>query len=143
MGRPELAENLRYATHTARGAHQVELDNIISDWTSTLGREELGQLLDQHGVPRGDIYRVPEMLEDAHFKARQAIIDIPHPAFGSLKMQNVAPKLSDTPGCVLHAGPDLGEHNRDILEGLLGYSREQIATLATRQIVGALKADAA
>ena len=143
MGRPELAENPRYATHTARGRHQVELDKIISDWTSTLGREELGQLLDEHGVPRGDIYRVPEMLEDAHFKARQAIIDVPHPAFGSLKMQNVAPKLSDTPGRVLRAGPELGEHNREIFEDLLGYSRDRIATLATRQIVGAIKADAA
>ena len=39
MGRPELAEDPRYATHTARGTHQVELDKIIADWTSTLGSE--------------------------------------------------------------------------------------------------------
>ncbi len=60
MGQPELAENPRYATHTSRGDHQVELDQIISNWTSTLGREELGRLLDEHSIPRGDIYRAPE-----------------------------------------------------------------------------------
>ena len=72
------------------------------------------------------------MLEDAHFKARQAIIEVPHPAFGSLKMQNVAPRLSDTPGSVLRAGPELGEHNREVFEGLLGYSHDKIAALAAR-----------
>ena len=140
MGRPELAEHPHYATHTARGRHQAELDSVISAWTSTLDREQLGRLLDEHGVPRGDIYRAPEMLEDAHFKARNAIVEVPHPAFRSLKMQNVAPHLSETPGRVAWAGPELGEHNRDILMGLLGYSRDRIAELAKLQVVGGIEA---
>jgi formyl-CoA transferase len=143
MGRPEMAEDPRYATHTARGKVQTELDAIISDWTAGYEREELGRILDEHGVPRGDIFRAPEMLEDIHFKARQAIIEVPHPAFGTLKMQNVAPKLSDTPGRVHRAGPELGEHNREILEGLLGYRPDRIAELARLGIVGPVEALAA
>lgn len=137
MGRPELASDPRYATHTARGERQAELDALIGEWTATMDREELGKLLDEHSVPRGDIYRAPEMLEDAHFKARQAIIDVPHPAFGSFKMQNVFPKLSQTPGQVNWAGPALGQHNREVFEDLLGYSVESVADLAQRKVIGA------
>ena len=79
MGRPDLAQDPRYATHTARGERQAELDGIVAGWTRTLDREPLGRLLDDAGVPRGDIYRAPEMLEDAHFKAREAIVSVMHP----------------------------------------------------------------
>jgi formyl-CoA transferase len=143
MGRPELATDPRYATHTERGQHQAELDEMIAAWTSTLEREELGRLLDDNGVPRGDIYRAPEMLEDAHFKARQAIVDVAHPLFGGLKMQNVAPRLSANPGRVATAGPELGQHNGEIFAGLLGLGETELAQLAQAGIVGGGTRDAA
>ncbi|MBC7799715.1 MAG: CoA transferase, partial [Gemmatimonadaceae bacterium] len=118
MGRPGLADDPRYATHTARGERQVELDALIADWTATQDRVALGALLDAAGVPRGDIYRAPEMLADAHFQARDAIARVMHPTLGELRMQNVAPRLSDTPGRIRHAGPSLGEHNGEVLRGL-------------------------
>lgn len=136
MGRPELADDARYATHSARGAYQEELDSIIADWTRGLEREELGALLDEHGVPRGDIYRAPEMLQDVHFKARQAIIDIAHPVFGSIKMQNVAPRLSDTPGQVLVGGPELGAHNQEVFGALLGRPDSELIDLHSRGVIG-------
>lgn len=136
MGRPELATDPRFATHTARGERQVELDEIISDWSSSLGREELGRLLDENGVPRGDIYRAPEMLEDAHFKARQAIVDVLHPKLGNLKMQNVAPRLSDTPGRVATPGPELGQHNDEVFRHLLKLDPARIEKLRAAGTVG-------
>ena len=120
MGQPGLATDPRYATHAARGDHQPELDALINDWTRTVDLEPLQALLEEHGVPCGLIYTAPDMLKDPHFKAREAIVDVAHPVFGSLKMQNVAPRLSATPGAVRHAGPDLGEHNTEVLGGLLG-----------------------
>ena len=143
MGRPELADDPRYATHTARGHRQSELDEIISAWTATLDREELGRLLDGHGVPRGDIYRAPEMLEDAHFKARKTIVEVAHPLLGKLRMQNVAPRLSATPGRVNRAGPDLGEHNGEVFGGFLGLARDRMDDLARRGVIGAPRRDAA
>ena len=120
MGRPELATDPRYATHAARGDHQPELDALINDWTRTVDLDPLQALLEEHGVPCGLIYTAPDMLKDPHFKAREAIVDVAHPVFGTLKMQNVAPRLSATPGMVRHAGPDLGEHTAEVLGGLLG-----------------------
>ncbi len=135
MGRPELAEDPRYISHTARGQRQQELDDLISEWTRTLTQEELIALMDEHGIPAGGIYRAPEMLEDPHFKARQAIIEVMHPELGSLKMQNIAPKLSLTPGQVRAVGPELGQHNAEVYGGLLGYDETRIQTLRDQGII--------
>lgn len=134
MGRPELAEDPRYATHAARGEHQPELDALINDWTRTVDLEPLQALMEEHGVPAGLIYTAPDMLKDPHFAARQAIVDVAHKDFGTIKMQNVAPRLSDTPGAVHHAGPELGEHTEEVMD-LLGIDPETRADWRARGII--------
>lgn len=129
MDRAELIDDERYATHAARGRHQEELDEIVSDWTRTLTVEELNSLMEQSGVPAGLIYRAPEMMEDPHFAAREAIVRVLHPEFGELAMQNVVPKLSRTPGSVRWVGPALGEHNDEVFKGVLRLSEARIQSL--------------
>ena len=135
MDRPELADDPRYATHIARGTNQVALDALISDWAGTMDASTLTGRLNEHGVPNGGIYRAPEMLEDAHFKAREAIVRLVDPVLGPMRMQNVAPKLSATPGAVRRAAPALGEHNEDILGGLLGLDRTARDRLAAAGVI--------
>lgn len=135
MNRPELAKDARYATHVARGAHQAELDALLGEWTATLAAEELLLRLAEHGVPSGRIYRAPEMLRDPHFKAREAIVSVPHPDFGELKMQNVVPKLSETPGSIRSPSPQLGEHNDETYLGLLGLNTERYAALKKNKVI--------
>jgi len=135
MGQPELADNERYATHTARGAVQQELDDLISTWTKSLDAAELGKMMDDYGIPSGKIYTTPDMLEDAHFQAREAIATTVHPKFGELKMQNVAPKLSKTPGAIRRPGPELGQHNEEIYSNVLDMSAEKMAELSAKGII--------
>ena len=135
MGRPELAEDERYATHGARGKHQQELDDMIAEWTKTMTAAELRELMNEYGVPNGKIYRAPDMLEDIHFKAREAIINMPHPAFDELKMHNVFPKLSDMPGKVKWCGPELGQHNNEIYCDLLEMEKQQIVELIDKGVL--------
>ena len=135
MDRPELADDPRYATHIARGTNQAALDALISDWAGTMDTSTLTGRLNEHGVPNGGIYRAPEMLEDAHFKAREAIVRLVDPVLGPMRMQNVAPKLSATPGAVRRAAPALGEHNEDILGGLLGLDRTARDRLAAAGVI--------
>lgn len=135
MERPDLAEDERYQTHSARGAHQVELDTIVAAWTQTIDAATLEEMMEEYGIPSGKIYRAPEMLEDAHFRARDAIIKTQHPEFGELLMQNVAPKLSATPGSVRTPGPGLGQHNEEIYQGLLEFDSEKIVALNSRGII--------
>jgi formyl-CoA transferase len=135
MGRPELAQDERYATHTARGAVQKELDDLIGEWTKTINASELEDMMEKHGIPSGKIYTAPDMLEDAHFRAREAIVTTMHPKFGELKMQNVAPKLSKTPGSIRLPGPELGQHNEEVYGGILKLSAEKISELAAKGII--------
>lgn len=130
MDRPELADDPRYADHVSRGNNQAGLDDVIAAWTRTLDSDELVEHLNVHGVPNGGMYRAPEMLEDAHFAAREAIVRIADPVFGPMRMQNVAPKLSETPGEVRSTAPALGRHNGEILGGLLGIDETERARLA-------------
>lgn len=135
MQRPELAEDERYASHAARGEHQDELDQLINDWTRTMPQKAIESLLSEAGVPCGLIYRAPDMLADEHFKAREAIVSVEHPEFGTLRMQNVAPKLSATPGSVRRAGPELGEHNQRIYAGRLKLAAETLEDYRQRGII--------
>jgi len=135
MGRPELSKDERYATHTARGARQKELDDLIADWTRTIDAGPLEELMEKFGIPAGKIYRTPEMLEDAHFRAREAIVKTMHPKFGELRMQNVAPKLSRTPGGIHSPAPELGQHSEEIYRSLLGFDSGRIADLRARGII--------
>lgn len=135
MGRPELANDPRYASHSARGENQAELDALITEWTSKYETKQLDSILNESGVPTGRIYRAPEMLEDPHFKIRESIVRLPHPEFGEIAMQNVVPKLSETPGDIHWIGPDLGQHNADVYEGLLGMSSEDLAELQAEGVI--------
>lgn len=135
MGQPGLAQDPKYATHGARGANQAELDALVGRWTASLTRTEVLAAMEKFGVPAGLIYRAPEMLDDPHFKARDAIVPTQHPDFGELKMQNVAPKLSETPGGIRAPAPAMGQHNEEVYLGLLGMARERYDALAASKVI--------
>jgi formyl-CoA transferase len=131
MGSPELALNERFRTHQARGEHLEELDKLIEEWTATQASPELLARLHEAGVPAGRINTAADMVTDAHFTARKSIVRLLHHHLGEFPMQNVAPKLSATPGEVRSLGPELGEHNEAIYSHLLGLSpahREQLTS---------------
>ena len=135
MGRPELSRDPRYAGHAARGENQAELDTLIGAWTVTLTAADLLALMEKSGVAAGRVYRAPDMLTDPQFEARDAIVETPHPVFGSVKMQNAFPKLSDTPGGVRWPGPALGEHTHEVLAERAGVSAEDLMTLRERGVI--------
>ena len=135
MGRADLLADPRYAGHHARGQNQDQLDQIIGRWSATIPTREVLALMDAHGVPAGLIYRAPDMLEDPQFAAREAIVTVKHPEFGDLKMQNVAPKLSATPGRIRWVAPALGQHNDEIYLGSMQMPVARYADLKSRKVI--------
>ena len=136
MGRPELASDPRYANHAARGRHQEELDGLIAKWTQTLTIADLEDKMIAAGVPAGRLYRPQDMLDDPHFAARDAIIAVPHPRWGEVKMQNVFPKLSATPGSVRRRAPEtIGQDNAEVFGELLGLDGAALTDLQARGII--------
>ena len=135
MGQPELATDPRYATNDGRREHQAELDAIVGRWTRGVDAEPLLDLLSEAGVPAGRIYQTRDMVADPHFAARQAIVRLMHPELGEFPVQNVAPKLSDTPGEVRTLGPELGQHNDEIYRGLLGLDADELDRLRAAGVI--------
>ncbi|PXA79218.1 MULTISPECIES: CaiB/BaiF CoA-transferase family protein [Auritidibacter] len=124
MGRPELAEDPRYANHYARGEHQAELDELIAEFSMTKTSQELTELLQAHSVPVGKIFRPRDMVTDPQFIARESIIAVDSEQHGSLHMHNAFPRLSRTDTRVRWSGPVLGKHTAEILTDL-GYDAQR------------------
>lgn len=124
MGRPELANDERYATHRARGVRQEELDALIGEWTATLTVAELEAKMIEAGVPAGRVFDAGDMMTDPHFAAREALVTVTDTELGDVTMQGVFPKLSHTPGSVRRPAPLIvGQDTDEVLKRWLGRER--------------------
>ena len=136
MGRPELADDPRYATHLARGEHQVELDAIIQEWAKQHLATEIDELLNEAGVVCGPIYTVADMFQDEHFKAREMLLEAVDPDFGPYIGPGIIPKFSETPGAVRWSATwEPGSHNEEVLCDLLGLARDELPVLKEQGVI--------
>ncbi len=135
MGRPELAKDPDFATHQARGAHMEDLDKIISKWTPEWDSKQLIELLSKAGVPAGPICSAADIIEDPHYWAREMLLSFADPKLGEMIIPGIVPKLSETPGGVSWLGPDLGEHNQEIYQDLVGFGDEHQRSLKAEDIL--------
>ncbi len=130
MERPELATDPAYATHTARGEHQAELDEIIAAWTVQFDKSDLWEKLNAAGVPAGPIYSIADIMRDPQFLARGMIQRVEEQELGEIEMPGIVPKLSETPGGIRWSGPaEPGTHNREIYSELLHIDDVELARL--------------
>jgi crotonobetainyl-CoA:carnitine CoA-transferase CaiB-like acyl-CoA transferase len=130
MGRPELAEDERFATHLARGEHQEELDGLIAEWAAEHDARELDERLNEAGVVCGPIYTIADIFRDPQFRARDMLIPHHDPGFGEYVGPGIVPKLSDTPGEVRWSATwEEGSHNDEVYGELLGLSEDERARL--------------
>ncbi|KJU77895.1 CoA-transferase [Ectopseudomonas oleovorans] len=133
IGRDDLGNDPRLAQNNGRSQHAELIDGAIAEWTAQRGRDEVIEALKGARVPAGYPYTAADIVSDPHYLARQMIEQV-QTSVGPLKVPGVLPKLSRTPGRIGSGGPQLGEHNDDILAGL-GLSAEQVAGLRERGII--------
>ncbi|WKC37515.1 CaiB/BaiF CoA-transferase family protein [Ectopseudomonas chengduensis] len=133
IGRDDLGNDPRLAQNDGRSQHAELIDGAIAEWTAQRGRDEVIEALKGARVPAGYPYTAADIVSDPHYLARQMIEQV-QTSVGPLKVPGVLPKLSRTPGRIGSGGPQLGEHNDDILAGL-GLSAEQVAGLRERGII--------
>ena len=136
MGHEGLSDDPRFATHEARGRNQTELDGIIEEWTRQHTVAEVEALMIEHSVPAGRIYTAADMMDDPHYRAREALIERPHPVHGRITMANSFPKLSRTPGTVRTPAPQtIGQDSRAVYRDLLGLSDDALDRLEADGII--------
>lgn len=118
IGSPSLADDPRFRTAADRARNEAGLESIIAAWAGTQTLGEAETLLQRHDVPATRIYTMADIFHDPHFAARRAIVEAPDAALGSIKMADVFPRLSMTPGSVRRAGGGIvGADTRSVLRG--------------------------
>ncbi|MDH3452882.1 MAG: CoA transferase, partial [Gammaproteobacteria bacterium] len=133
-GRDDLANDPRLADNPGRVANQQEIDAAIGAWTATRTSRNVLAALREADVPCGPIYSVADMFADPHFAARELFESVQVDG-QDLQLPAIVPKLSTTPGATDWAGPALGAHNDEVLQGLLGMSQDEVDDLRGDGIV--------
>ncbi len=127
-GRLDMAENPELSNNSGRVVHQQAIDQALADWCIKNDSKTIIGILEAERVPVGPIYNVEDMLADPHYQARGMFEQVEIDG-KPLKIPAILPKLDSTPGETLWSGPKLGSHNDEILSGLLGLNKEQLAAL--------------
>ena len=135
MGNPPWTEEPDFASRYARLRHRKELDRHLSEWTPAFSAEEITELLQSHGVAAFPVMGAEERLFNPHFLERGLYSDIEHPSLGAEPIFNLMWKLDGQPPAIRRHAPLLGEHNREVLGGLLGISNEEISRLEEEQVL--------
>jgi crotonobetainyl-CoA:carnitine CoA-transferase CaiB-like acyl-CoA transferase len=127
MDSPEWASAEAFATLAGRLEHQDELDAHIETWTTTLDKYELTARCQAAGVRALPVQSAEDRVEhDPQLRERQMYLPIEHPALGVHKVQNAPFKMSQTPAANHLPAPLIGQHTREIVEGLLGLSHAEL-----------------
>lgn len=135
MGKPEMADDPRFATNRARLDNVEELDAIMQDWIGSLTLDEVTTTLHEQAVPVGPVFNIADIIANPHVQARDMVIESPDGNGPPLKMEGVVPKMSETPGAVRHAGREMGANNVEIFEQRLGLSADELAALKSDGII--------
>ena len=139
FGRPELARDARFASEAGRRAHHDELDKIIGAWTATREKYEVMEAVQGAGVPAGAVFDARDLHLDPHLRSRRFLETVRFPPERGIATRQIIGRpwrLDKTPLSVRGPGPSLGEHNREILQRVLGYSDAQCAELEAEGIIG-------
>lgn len=136
IGRPELADDPRFATHLARGEHQDEIEGIVAAWAAERDAGEIDSVLNEAGVICGPVYTIADIFADEHFRAREMLVEHEDPEFGEYLGPGIVPKLSETPGAVRWSATwEEGSHNGEVYGDLLGLSDQELAALKGEGVV--------
>ena len=133
--RPELKDDPRFADNEKRLENVEELDAAIQDWMDDHTREEVIDRFEEYEATIAPIYNVADILDDEHYQARDAVVEIPDDEIGTGAVQNTIPHLSETPGSISHLGPPLGAHNEAVYGERLSYDEETLAELDAEGVI--------
>lgn len=133
MQRPDLYE--KYPDVNDRVANKELLQKETADWISMYEYKVLDDICKKHNVALSPVYNIEDIFNDEHYKARNNLVEFPHPEFGKVHLPSVCPILSETPGKIKWIGPKIGAHNDEIYKGLLGMEDRTLEELKEKGVI--------
>jgi crotonobetainyl-CoA:carnitine CoA-transferase CaiB-like acyl-CoA transferase len=137
MGRPELADDPRFATNAKRVENLRGVVEAIENWLASLpSDDEAVRILEEARIPVAPVLSIEQAVNHPHLRYRRTVRQVQDRAFGELDIPGVPIKFSEFPEDLTLDAPFLGEHNEEILCDHLGCTPEQVRALESEGVLG-------
>ena len=128
LGRADWLEDERLKTRDGRARHADEIEEAVVAWCKPRTVQEVVGAFSDAGVPAAPVNDVPQAARDPQIAAREVMVEVPDPVAGSLHVAGKMIHFSRTK-MVVGSTPTVGQHNDEVLAGILGYPPERLAEL--------------
>jgi crotonobetainyl-CoA:carnitine CoA-transferase CaiB-like acyl-CoA transferase len=136
IGREDMANDPKFNRNDmVRFDHADLIDQVIKEWVAQRTVAQVISVLQAARVPCGVVNTIDKLENDPQVAARDMILNVDYPGLGSIPLPGLPIKLSLTPGSISARAPEIGEHNKEIYCGLLGFSRKELIKLLEEDIV--------
>lgn len=134
IDKPELINNPKFKDNPSRVKNRTELDNILEEIFIIKNVNQWIEIFESKSVPAGPVNNLEQVFRDPQVLHREMLVEIEH-STGPVRLSGIPVKFSETKASVRLAPPLPGEHNKDIICGLLKYSQEEFEQLKTLKVI--------
>ncbi|MFZ3120961.1 MAG: CoA transferase [Variovorax sp.] len=134
MAQPALAADPRFTTNVQRTRHHAEIDDIVAAWCAGLSFEALSAALERHEVPFSKVYSIADVMEDPHFRARGAMVELQDPELGAIPAPAAVPRFVGRTAETPAAGPRTGQDNEAVF-GEVGVRPDHLMRLRAKGVI--------
>lgn len=134
VDRPDWITDPRYTTNPLRVQNMAALDNELAAWFRVRTFGDIALRLEQYELPFTKVNTIADIQADPHFQAREAIIRLPDPDYGSLPAPCIVPRVVGREHPVPRTGPGVGEHNAEVY-GEFGLGAQQLDALRAAGVI--------
>lgn len=131
---PEL-EAEEFENNVKRVENVEKLKPIIETWTKERTIDEIVEILQAAGIPSSPVNTIDRVVKDPHIaKAREMFVEVEHPVAGKVTLTGNQLKFTNHPVSIDRPAPVLGHDTEEILEQVLGKSREEYEDLKSKGV---------
>ena len=135
MGSPAWSGEEAFSDQIYRWDNHDALDAHLSAWTGGLTKEAVFDACRAEGVPCGPVLKMADLFDDEQLQARGFYEEVNHPQHKTWLVHGWAWQATDAGPCIASVAPNFGQHNEEVLGGLLGLDQAELDQLAGEGII--------
>ncbi len=135
IGRPELADDPRFASQAARAEYEDDVDAVVAPWLRERPKYEAAEILKQNRIPAAPVRDLLEVTADAHMHERGMLHDVDHPVMGKIVLPSSPMRFGGSTPPALRLEPEIGEHTDAILADWLEMDANSVSQLRDEDVL--------